>query len=153
MIEQTSDVGAAGVFRRNVLWGVLAVIVIAVAGVLWWASVDRALVLEEELTTALDATLDRADDSWCRGGCSLSGHEWHSQGALTDVAGLVEERARSIGADASLEPGDPGTILVKIERGNVAVAVAVTDGTWSNAVPGAAGTAVWFTSLTAFDGP
>ena len=154
MLDQPSEVPAAdGTFRRNVLWGVLAVIVIAVVGILWWASIDRALILEEELTVALDATFDRADDSWCEEGCSPAGHEWHSQGGLTDVAGLVADRARSINAEATLEPGDSGTILVNIERGKVAVTVAVTDGTWAQAAPGAAGTAVWFTSVTAFDVP
>lgn len=153
MIDQTSEVSTVGPLRRSVLWGGLAVIVIVAAGVLWWTSIDRALILEEELTVALDARFVRGDDSWCQEGCSSTGHEWHSQGALTDVAGLVADSARSIDAEATLEPGDSGTILVDVERGNVVVTVAVTDGTWAKAAGGTAGTAVWFTSVTAFDLP
>ena len=153
MLDQPSEFPAAGAVRRTVLWGGLAVIVIAVAGVLWWASIDRALILEEELTVALDATFVRADDSWCQDGCSPTGHEWHSPDALNDVAGLVADSARSINGNATIESGEPGTMLVNVERGRVGVAVAVTDGSWAQAAPGTVGTAVWFTSVTAFDLP
>ncbi len=151
MSQEVGDMATAGGNRRYVLWGGLALIVIVVAGVFWWASADRALILEEELTAELDAILSRADDSWCLGGCSGTGHEWHSQGALIDVAELVAESARSIGAETSIESGDPGTMLVLIDRGSAAVVVAVTDSTWANAALDGPGVAVWFTSVRVFD--
>ncbi len=109
-------------------------------------------MIEDDLANALDIALGaRPEESWCRGGCSLTGHEWHSQGVLEDVAELVAESARSIGAESSIESGDPGTMLVSVKRGPAEVAVAVTDATWPNAALDASGVAVWFTSVTAFD--
>lgn len=152
MNQEMGEVAATGDIRRYVLWGVLGVIAIAVGGVFWWASSDRAVVIEDDLATALDIALGpRPEESWCRGGCSVTGHEWHSQGALKDVAEQVAASARSIGAETLIESGDPGTMLVTIKRGSAEVAVAVTDATWANAAPAASGVAVWFTSVRAFD--
>lgn len=137
---------------RYRLWGLLVVVAIAVGGVFWWASTDGTLALEEDLATALDSSLGgRSDVSWCTGGCSETGHEWHNSGDLADVADLVAGRADEIGAEATIEVGDPGAILVHIERGSRAVSVALTDASWKDAAPDAAGVAVWFTSVAAFD--
>lgn len=152
MNQELAEVSPTGGARRYVLWGVLVVIAAVVGGIFWWASSDRAVVMEDDLVASLDAALGaRSGESWCRGGCSGTGHEWHNQGALADVAELVAESARSIGAETSIEAGDPGTMLVNVERGSAAVAVAVTDSTWVNASPDASGVAVWFTSVRAFD--
>ncbi len=137
---------------RYRLWGLLVVVAIAVGGVFWWASTDTALALEDDLATTLDSAFgERTDVSWCLGGCSATGHEWHSTGALADVADLVVEQVNEIGAEATIEAGDTGTILVYVERTSNAVSVAVTDGSWVNAAPDAVGVAVWFTSVAAFD--
>lgn len=137
---------------RYRLWGLLVVVAIATGGVFWWASTDAALALEDDLATALDSVFgERADVPWCLGGCSATGHEWHSPGDLADVVGLVVERADEIGAEATIERGEPGAILVRIERTSSAVSVAITDGSWVNAAPAADGVAVWFTSVAAFE--
>lgn len=152
MNQEVGDMETAGSNRRYVLWGVLAVVAMAVGAVFWWASTDRAVVIEDDLAVSLDAAFGvRPSQSWCEGGCSGTGHEWHSQGSLNDVAELVAETATSIGAETVIESGDQGTVLVHVERGSAAVVVAVTDSTWTNATPNASGVAVWFTSVRAFD--
>ncbi len=152
MNQEMGEVAATGEIRRYVLWGVLAVVAVAVGGIFWWASSDQAVVVEDDLATALDVAFGaRPEESWCRGGCSVTGHEWHSQGALKQVAEQVAESARSIGAETLIEPSDPGTMLVTVKRGSAEVAVAVTDADWADAAPAAAGVAVWYTSVRAFD--
>ncbi len=137
---------------RYRLWGIALVVAIAAGGIFWWASTDSTLALEDDLAAALDSVLgDRADVSWCLGSCSATEHEWHNTGALADVADLVVQQATGIGAEATAEAGDSGTMLVRVERGGNIVSLGVTDASWVSAAPEADGVAVWFTSVSAFD--
>lgn len=127
---------------------------LVVGGVVVWRSLaDPAVALENDLAGVFDGTFgDRADQSWCEGECSVTGHEWHTQGSTLSVAEMIAEEARAVGAESFVESGGTGAALVRISKGTAEIVVAVTDSTWYNATTNAAGVSVWFTSVTALDG-
>ncbi|MBK5268390.1 MAG: hypothetical protein JJE47_13235 [Acidimicrobiia bacterium] len=142
--------------RKAVTYVVMAALLVTLVGggvVIWRASADSAVELENDLAGVFDDTFGgRADQSWCEGECSVTGHEWHTQGATLLVAEMVAQEARTVGAEGFVESGGTGAALVRISKGPAEIVVGVTDATWYNATTAAAGVSVWFTSVTALDG-
>jgi hypothetical protein len=142
--------------RRAVTYAAMAVLFVTIAGgglVIWRASANPAVALENDLAGLFDDTFGgRADQSWCEGDCSVTGHEWHTQGAALLVAEMVAEEVRTVGAEGFVESGGTGAALVRISKGTADIVVGVTDSTWYHATADADGVSVWFTSVTALDG-
>ncbi len=141
--------------RKAVTFVVIAALFVTMLGgavVIWRSSADSTVALENDLARVFDDTFGgRADQSWCEGECSVTGHEWHTQGAALLVAEMVAEEVRTVGAEGFVESGGTGAALVRISKGTADIVVGVTDSTWYHATADADGVSVWFTSVTALD--
>ncbi len=132
----------------------VAVLVLAgllFAAVMVWSDSDPFLDMEEDLAAAFDERWERSSDpSWCADGCSATDHEWHTDESLAEVRTAVTDIATAIGLSTDYEAvGEEAAVMTLGDE--ILLEVGITTPGWSRASPEAAGTAVWFTSVSFFD--